>query len=143
MNPNMPTNTFYLPQGNNRGYSYNKRLPYHVSQNKQKDKKSKLSFYITVDLELFPGTSANMLQKSAVKCQSSFEKIREAYADIFGFQYRPAPMSESYNYTVKSSNENKDNENKGNENKDKNNNKTNKNIKYNKYNNKTRKYRNI
>lgn len=139
MNPNMPTNTFYLPQINNRGYSYNKRLPYNISQNKQKDKKSKLSFYITVELELFPGTSANMLQKSAVKCQSSFEKIREAYADIFGFQYRPAPMSESYNYTVKNSNEN-ENENKSNENK---NNKTNKNIKYNKNNNKTRKYTNI
>jgi len=36
-----------------------------------------------------------MLQKSVVKCQSTFERIREAWSDIFGFQYRPAPMNEA------------------------------------------------
>jgi len=98
MNPNMQTNTFYLPQGYNR---YQKRLPYNVSQNKAKDLKSKLSFYITVELELFPGKSVNALQKSIVRCQSTFERIREAYAEIFGFQYRPAAMTEAYSYDIK------------------------------------------
>jgi hypothetical protein len=73
-------------------------LPYNVSQNKAKDAKSKFSFYITVELELFPGTSANIYQKSVVKCQSTFERIREAYADLIGFQYRPSPMASAYAY---------------------------------------------
>jgi hypothetical protein len=73
-----------------------KNIPYSVSQNKAKDVKSKLSFYITIELELFPGESANVFQKSVIKCQSTFERIREAYAEIRGFQYRPADMNESY-----------------------------------------------
>ena len=102
MVPNMPRNVIYLPrQGfpyQNSYYSRQYNVPYNVSQNKTKDQKSKLSFYITIELELFPGTSANMFQKSVVKCQSTFERIREAWADIFGFEYRPAPMTEAYSY---------------------------------------------
>jgi len=100
-NPNIPTNIVYLPrQSYPYPYPYQNQyyIPYNVSQNKAKDQKSKLSFYITIELELFPGTSASMLQKSVVKCQSTFERIREAWADIFGFQYRPYPMVESYAY---------------------------------------------
>ena len=123
-------NVIYLPgQGypypyQNSYYTKQHLVPYNISQNKEKDQKSKLAFYITIDLELFPGTSVNMLQKSVVKCQSSFERIREAWADIFGFQYRPSPMSEAYTYNF---------ENK----KDYNNGKTEKNRKN--ENNKTRK----
>ena len=103
MNPNMQTSTVYLPRGYQKGYQqgYQPRLPYNVSQNKAKDLKSKLSFYITVELELFPGKTVNALQKSVVRCQSTFERIREAYADIFGFQYRPASMTEAYSYGIK------------------------------------------
>ena len=108
MNPNMPNNTFYLPQG----YGYRRPLPYNVSQNKAKDSKSKLSFYITIELELFPGKSASLLQKSVVKCQSTFERIREAYADIRGFQYRPAAMTEAYTYGVQKNNKNNSEKNK-------------------------------
>jgi hypothetical protein len=105
-NQNMPVNVVYMPQQGypypyqNSYYTRQQIVPYNVSQNKAKDQKSKLSFYITVELELFPGTSANMLQKSAVKCQSTFEGIREAWADIFGFEYRPAPMTEAYAYNL-------------------------------------------
>jgi hypothetical protein len=52
---------------------------------------SKLAFYVSIELELFPGKSANVLQRSVVRCQSTFERIREAYAEIFGYQYRPKP----------------------------------------------------
>jgi hypothetical protein len=104
LNPNMPANVIYMPQQGypyqNSYYTRQQRVPYNVSQNKAKDQKSKLSFYITIELELFPGTSANMLQKSIVKCQSTFERIREAWADIFGFEYRPAPMNEAYAYNL-------------------------------------------
>jgi hypothetical protein len=105
LNPNIPPgNVIYMPrQGypyQNSYYSNQYRVPYNVSQNKAKDQKSKLSFYITIELELFPGKSANMLQKSVVRCQSTFERIREAWADIFGFEYRPAPMNEAYAYNL-------------------------------------------
>jgi len=105
-NPNMSRNVIYMPQ---QGYSYQYQnpyytrqeiVPYNLSQNKAKDKKSKLSFYVTIELELFPGTFANMLQKSVVRCQSTFERIREAWADIFGVEYRPAPMTEAYAYNL-------------------------------------------
>jgi hypothetical protein len=79
-------------------YYSQKRLPYNVSLNKAKDQQSKLSFYTNVELELFPGTSVNPLQRGLVKCQNTFERIREAWADIFGYQYRPAPMTEAYQY---------------------------------------------
>jgi hypothetical protein len=118
MNSNMPGNIVYLPR---RGYQspyqnfyYNNsyRVPYNISQNKAKDQKSLLSFYITIELELFPGKSANMLQKSIVKCQSTFERIREAWADIFGFEYRPAPMNEAYAYNLSKSTNNDTRKNK-------------------------------
>jgi hypothetical protein len=95
----MPQQGYPYPYQNSY-YTRQQRVPYNVSQNKAKDQKSKLSFYITIELELFPGTSANMLQKSVVRCQSTFERIREAWADIFGFEYRPAPMTEAYAYNL-------------------------------------------
>lgn len=105
MNPSNPSNQnniIYLPRQlypYQNYYTNNQyRVPYNISQNKEKDQKSKLSFYITIELELFPGTSVNNFQKSVVKCQSTFERIRESWADIFGFEYRPSPMSETYSY---------------------------------------------
>lgn len=131
-----PYNQMYLPSRSPYSYPYynQRRLPYNVSQNKAKDSKSKLSFYITIELELFPGTTANAFQKSVVKCQSTFERIREAWSDIFGYQYRPSPMSEAYAYGIQKNGTNKNETNKTSE---KNKQYTNKNNKNN--NNKTRK----
>jgi len=84
----------------NNYYSNQLQVPYNISKNKEKDQKSKLAFYITIELELFPGTSANMLERSMVRCQNSFERIREAWADIFGFEYRPSQMNEAYLYNL-------------------------------------------
>ena len=75
-----------------------------MTQTKEKVQKSKLSFYVTIELELFPGTSVNMLQKNRVKCQSTFERVRESWSDIFGFQYRKAPMIEAYAYNYQKKN---------------------------------------
>jgi hypothetical protein len=95
-------------------------LPYNVSQNKAKDTTSKLSFYITIELELFPGKSANLFQKSVIKCQSTFERIREAYAEIRGFQYRPAAVD--YYENNDKTDENKNNKTVTEKNKNKNSN---------------------
>ena len=97
-------------------------------QNNSKDTKSKFSFYITIELELFPGKTANVLQKSEVKCQHNFERIREAYAEIFGLQYRPSPMASAYAYNKtnkdKDNDEDNDEDNKSKTVKNKNKNKT-------------------
>ena len=100
-NPNQGYNQGYNPyQGYNKQMSRYDRTQNNIMQNKAKDQKSKLTFYIEVELELFPGTSANVFQKSVIKCQSTFERIREAWADISGFEYRPSPMNEAYAYNI-------------------------------------------
>jgi len=126
----------------NRYYPYNYTQSYKMAANKAKDTKSKLAFYINIELELYPGKSANSFQRSVVRCQSTFERIREAYAEIFGYQYRPAAMKEAYGYNYNLNNKNNE-DNKDNQNKKTNDNKTTKkNYKENKYNqNKTIKNR--
>jgi hypothetical protein len=97
--PNYPHPNYPHPNYPHPNYPYIPYNPsYNMVQNKEKVQKSKLSFYITIELDLFPGTSANMSQKHMVKCQSTFERVREAWTDIFGFQYKKAPMIEAYSY---------------------------------------------
>ena len=69
-----------------------------MQYNIDRERKSKLSYYIEIELELFPGTQINTIQKYSVKCQTTFERIREAWADIFGFEYRPGVLDEAYEY---------------------------------------------
>jgi hypothetical protein len=63
-----------------------------------KENKSKLSYYITVDLELYPGTEVSGIKKYSLKCNSTFERIRKSLADLFGYQYRPLEIKEAYEY---------------------------------------------
>lgn len=79
---------------------YNK-VPYEDYINKMKDQSSKTAYYINVDLELYPGKTITTGQKLDTKCQSAFENIREAYADMFGYQYRPAQVTQAYAYETK------------------------------------------
>jgi len=71
---------------------------YYPQYNIAKESKSKLSYYITIELEVFPGTDMDTIQKYSVKCQSKFEKIREAWSNLFGFQYRPSLIDDAYMY---------------------------------------------
>jgi hypothetical protein len=53
-------------------------------------KESKLSYYIIIDLELYPGKDGIPLsQKLVLGCQMRYEKIRQAWAKLFGLIYRP------------------------------------------------------
>ena len=103
-----PTSQFppYYPQGpgpiplasdpytqQNLDY-YNHNLQYNFL----KENKSKLSYYITVELELYPGTDVSAVKKYAMKCNGTFEKIRKSLADLFGYQYRPHELKEAYEY---------------------------------------------
>ena len=99
--PQSPYAPNYRPPGFNRHYRYSPYIynrSYQLASNKAKDTKSKLAFYIEIELELFPGKTASMFQKSVIRCQSIFERIREAYADILGYQYRPGAMTDAYAY---------------------------------------------
>ena len=64
-------------------------------QGKQKqdggsNKESKLNFNVVIDLELYPGTSIPLNKRAVLGCQLQYEKIRRAYADMFGIMYQPA-----------------------------------------------------
>jgi len=50
---------------------------------------SKLSYYVIVDLELYPGESIPLLKQPVIACHLRYEKIRQAYADMFGLVYHP------------------------------------------------------
>jgi hypothetical protein len=53
----------------------------------------KLSYYIVIDLELFPGEKLTMANKAVLNCQGKYEKIRHSFAQLFGIQYRPIEFS--------------------------------------------------
>jgi hypothetical protein len=85
------------------GYTPHYPIRPYATQQLQKyksNKQSKLAYYVSIELELFPGTSANALQKTQVHCQSNFERIRESWSDLWGYQYRPGAMTEAYKYNT-------------------------------------------
>ena len=92
LNPGLTSPYGYNPQAqliNMTQYSHS---------NRALELTSKLAYYVSVELELYPGTSANTVQMAAVKCSSVFERIREAWSEMMGYQYRPSTMEESYTY---------------------------------------------
>lgn len=50
---------------------------------------SKLSYYVIIDLELYPGESIPLIKQPVIACNLRYEKIRQAFADMFGFAYHP------------------------------------------------------
>jgi hypothetical protein len=84
-------------------YNRNKQL-YSHNDNKSS---TTLSYYITVELILYPGKNPNFLDRQNFSCQSSFEKIRKAYSDLFGYAYAPKEIHySSYNNPTKPKNKN-------------------------------------
>jgi hypothetical protein len=54
-----------------------------------------MSYYIVVDLELFPGDSISLADKKNLACQIQFDNIRKSYADFLGYQYQPSLLNTS------------------------------------------------
>jgi len=50
---------------------------------------SKLSYYVIVDLELYPGESIPLIKQPVIACNLRYEKIRQSFADMFGLAYHP------------------------------------------------------
>jgi hypothetical protein len=105
----MPYNPLYNPQAQLLN------LNQYTHSNRALELTSKLAYYVSVELELYPGKTANTVQMAAVKCGSTFERIREAWAEIMGYQYRPGTMDESYSYQNLPLNKNENQNQRGNE----------------------------
>jgi hypothetical protein len=58
-----------------------------------------LTYYIVIDLELYPGESIPLSSKASIACQTRYEKIRQSYADLFGlvYQAKELQLSEEMN----------------------------------------------
>jgi hypothetical protein len=69
---------------------------------KEKDN-SKLAYYITIDLELFPGKSIPPEELKNLKCNNKWNAVRKAYSEFIGKPYKISPV---YNKTVKNKKEN-------------------------------------
>ena len=52
-----------------------------------------LSYYVVVDLELFPGDKISDIDKRNLNCQIKFDNIRKSYADLLGYQYQPSLLN--------------------------------------------------
>ena len=70
----------------------------------------KLSYFIVIDLELYPGESIPIGEKTVLGCQNRYEKIRKAYAQLFGIKYFPTLFLR--NVATNNKNEKKDKNNK-------------------------------
>ncbi len=64
---------------------------YNVSGSK--DGISNLSYFINMDIDLYPGEDITNYDKVKGKCNTTFEKIRKSWADIFGYEYRPSGIN--------------------------------------------------
>jgi hypothetical protein len=54
---------------------------------------SNLTYYIVIDLELYPGDNIPLEAKASLACQIRYEKVRRSYADLFGLVYQPKELS--------------------------------------------------
>jgi ankyrin repeat protein len=67
--------------------SIKKALSYYIRNPNKLE--SKNSYYVVIDVDLYPGTSISKAQKARMRCASSWENVREASADFLGKEYVP------------------------------------------------------
>lgn len=76
-----PTNTNSLTDLSNTATRYN----YIYNSN--------LTFFVIINLELYPGDNIPLMKKGSLSCQTRRENIRHAFADLFGLKYQPNELS--------------------------------------------------
>lgn len=54
---------------------------------------SNLTFFVIINLELYPGDNIPLMKKGSLSCQTRRENIRHAFADLFGLKYQPNELS--------------------------------------------------
>ena len=55
------------------------------------EKTSNISYYITITLDLYPGTSIPISEKPAIACRNTKNKLNKAWADFRGLKYSIQP----------------------------------------------------
>ena len=92
-------------QPSNRPYyrpPYGYSRPNYITKKPDEQESSKISYSITIDMELHPGTSLTPEQLSQSKCNSRYNAIRKAYSEFTGKPYVIPPVyTEPKNNTKK------------------------------------------
>jgi hypothetical protein len=85
------------PYGNPYRTPYGRPGPY-LARNMltQNYTDSKLAYYITIDLELYPGTEISPEIKKQLKCRQKWNAVRKAYANFRGLPYIVQPIYSYY-----------------------------------------------
>jgi hypothetical protein len=96
-----PYNPQYNPQYNPYNPQYNQRLPIKRKENTDN---TNISYYITIDMELYPGTSIPPEDLSNLRCIQKWNSVRKAYADFTGKPYVITPV-----YSLLKNNKSKNN----------------------------------
>jgi len=78
MNTTNPTNTTSYGDNQNIKKTYSKD--------------SKLSYYVVIELTLWPGTSINPAQRLKLACQKNADEVRRAWSEWQGLIYVPTPL---------------------------------------------------
>ena len=95
--PSQPSSTWgwgWNPQ--NLKNSINDRLNQQLNSSKPKQNipmyyaNPNLTYYVVVDLEIFPGDKISDTDKRNIACQIKFDNVRKSYADFLGYQYHPS-----------------------------------------------------
>lgn len=81
------------------------------SSNVSYNQTNKWSYYVRVELNLYPGDSIPLEDYSSLVCQFRYEKIRQIWAELFGVQYAPGILDAPGFYKPKNKDE-KDEKNK-------------------------------
>ena len=102
---NQQYNQQYRPQYNQQYRpQYNQQYrPQYIESKMRKEENtdsSQLAYYITIYMELYPGTSIPPEEKANLKCKSKWNSVRKAYADFLGKPYIIPPVYNS-NKTLK------------------------------------------
>ena len=63
--------------------------------NKSNNDSSKIAYYITIDMELYPGTSIPPEEMKNIKCRQKWNAVRKAYANMLGKSYVMQPFYEN------------------------------------------------
>jgi hypothetical protein len=80
---------------------YQEENPIFVVREKKTKNESFLTYYVEVDLTLYPGKTIPLEDYSSLICQFKYEKIKESWAELFGYQYAPGIFSKPSDYGLK------------------------------------------
>ena len=79
------------PSYQNRYPSYQNRYPQYTKNAVKVPDTSQLAYYITIDLQLQPGTSITPEEKKNLNCNHKWNAVRKSYSQLLGKQYDPKP----------------------------------------------------